>query len=252
MTRVAPIRVAVVDDHQAVRSGLKALLTTEPGILPVGDADRAEAVWPLRYRTAPDVVLLDYQLPGGDGLSICRRVKSDAPSPAVVLYSAFADASLIVPAIVAGADGIVHKGGPAQDLFEAIRTAARGDTAMPPVPPHLLEAAASAIAAGDLPTQHSEPPRPMHIDPRPRTAKEPAMTPAPAPAPPPTDPRRGHTGDGPLADAIGHYLDRRQAEEIGASESPEGPTTMRQRLLPIAAAAIAVFVLAMALAVAFG
>ena len=150
-TRVTPIRVAIVDDHQAVRAGLNALLTTEPGIVPVGDADRAEAVWPLLYRTAPDVVLLDYQLPGGDGLSICRRVKSDAPAPAVVLYSAFADASLIVPAIVAGADGMVHKGGRALHLFEAIRTAAQGGSAMPPVPPHLLEAAASTLATGDLP-----------------------------------------------------------------------------------------------------
>lgn len=78
------------------------------------------------------------------------------------------------------------------------------------------------------------------------------MTPAPAPAPPHVDPRRGPTGGEPLADAIGHYLDRRQAEEIGPAESPERPTTMRQRLLPIATAAIAVFVLAMTLVIAFG
>ena len=154
MTPATPIRVAVVDDHQAVRAGLNALLTTESGILPVGEADRAEAVWPLLYRTAPDVVLLDYQLPGSDGVSICHRLKSDAPAPAVVLYSAFADASLIVPAIVAGADGVVHKGSPAQQLFEAIRTAAQGGSAMPPVPPQLLEAAATALAPCDLPILH--------------------------------------------------------------------------------------------------
>lgn len=154
MTITTPIRVAIIDDHQAVRAGLNALLATEPGILPVGDADRAEAVWPLLYRTAPDVLLLDYQLPGSDGLSICRRIKSDAPAPAVLLYSAFADASLIVPAIVAGADGIVHKGSPAQQLFEAIRTAAQGGTAMPPIPPHLLQAAASALGPRDLPILH--------------------------------------------------------------------------------------------------
>ena len=151
VTPTPPIRVAIVDDHHAVRAGLNALLTTEPGILPVGDADRAEAVWPLLYRTAPDVILLDYQLPGTDGLSICHQIKSDAPAPAVVLYSAFADASLIIPAIVAGADGIVHKGSPAQQLFEAIRTAAQGASTMPPVPPHLLEAATTALEPGDLP-----------------------------------------------------------------------------------------------------
>jgi hypothetical protein len=77
------------------------------------------------------------------------------------------------------------------------------------------------------------------------------MSPAPAPAPPPADPRRGPTEAEPLADAIGHYLDRRQAEEIGPFESPERPTTMRQRLLPVAAAALAVFVLAVVLVAVF-
>jgi hypothetical protein len=78
------------------------------------------------------------------------------------------------------------------------------------------------------------------------------MTPAPAPAPPPADPRREPTDREPLADAIGHYLDRRQAEEIGPSEPPEPPTTMRERLLPIAATAMAVFALAVGLVIVFG
>ena len=74
----------------------------------------------------------------------------------------------------------------------------------------------------------------------------------PAPAPPPADPHRRPTDREPLADAIGHYLDRRQAEEIGPPESPERPTTMRQRLLPVATTAIAVFALAMALVIVLG
>jgi hypothetical protein len=78
------------------------------------------------------------------------------------------------------------------------------------------------------------------------------MTPTPAPAPPPADPRRRPTEGEPLADAIGDYLDRRQAEEIGPSKSPERPTTIQQRLLPIAATAIAVFALAVALVIVFG
>ena len=78
------------------------------------------------------------------------------------------------------------------------------------------------------------------------------MPPAPAPASQPANPRRGPTEGEPLADAIGHYLDRRQAAEIGAPESPDRPTTMRRRLMPIAATAIAVFALAMALVIVVG
>jgi len=145
------IKVAIVDDHQAVRLGLHTALRSEPGLVPVGTAAGAADLEPLLYRTAPDVVLLDYFLDGEDGLSICREIKSSVPSPAVVIYSAYADPSMIVPAIVAGADGVIHKGVPALDLFEAIRAVASGATALPPTSPALLRAAATALDPDDLP-----------------------------------------------------------------------------------------------------
>jgi hypothetical protein len=73
----------------------------------------------------------------------------------------------------------------------------------------------------------------------------------PAPAPPPANPHRQPTDSEPLADAIDHYLDRRQAEEIGPPQPSERPTTMRQRLLPVATTAIAVFAIAVALVLLF-
>ena len=127
------IRVAVVDDHHAVRLGLRAALLSEPGLEAVGSATSAAEADALLYRTRPDVVLLDYQLPGADGLTLCRRIKSDVPAPGVVLYSAFADAAMTVPAIVAGVDAIVHKASQTRDLFDAIRRAARGDTTLPEI-----------------------------------------------------------------------------------------------------------------------
>lgn len=145
------ITVAIVDDHQAVRLGLRTALLSEPGLEPVGSAADAGEAAVLMYRTRPDVVLLDYRLPDTDGLTLCRRLKSDVPAPAVVLYSAFADPSMTVPAIVAGADAIVHKGGQTRELFDAIRQTARGDKALPPVSEPLLEAAGQTLDPDDLP-----------------------------------------------------------------------------------------------------
>jgi DNA-binding NarL/FixJ family response regulator len=145
------IRVAVVDDHHAVRLGLRAALLSEPGLEAVGSATSAADADPLLHRTRPDVVLIDYQLPGEDGLTLCRRVKSGIPAPGVVLYSAFADAAMTVPAIVAGVDAIVHKAGQTRDLFDAIRRAARGDTTLPEIDEALLQAAGQALDPGDLP-----------------------------------------------------------------------------------------------------
>jgi DNA-binding NarL/FixJ family response regulator len=145
------ITVAIVDDHHAIRLGLRAALLSEAGLEPVGSAANAGETAVLLYRTRPDVVLLDYHLPGMDGLTLCRRIKAYVPAPAVVLYSAFADPSMTVPAIVAGADAIVHKGGQPRELFDAIRQTARGDKALPPVSEPLLEAAAHALDPEDLP-----------------------------------------------------------------------------------------------------
>jgi DNA-binding NarL/FixJ family response regulator len=144
-------RVAVIDDHAAVRIGLKSAIGAQRGLVCVGVAgDRAE-MEPLLYRCRPDVVVLDYHLPPANGLALCRQIKSAIPAPAVVLYSAYAGAALLVPAIVAGADAVVHKAAPPRDLFEAIRVVAGGGTYMPPLIPELLAVASAALEVDDLP-----------------------------------------------------------------------------------------------------
>lgn len=143
--------VAIVDDHQAIRLGLHAALQSEPGLIPVGAAANAAELSPLLYRCRPDVVLLDYNLPDADGLKVCRDVKATVTAPSVILYSAFAHDSMTIPAIVAGADGILDKGVPARELFAAIREVARGRNALPPVTRDQLLAASATLDEEDRP-----------------------------------------------------------------------------------------------------
>jgi DNA-binding NarL/FixJ family response regulator len=145
------IRLLIVDDHPAMRAGLTAVLRAEPGIVPLGAASSEDDLPAMLARTRPDVVLLDYHLPGADGLKLCRRMKRDAHAPAVLLYSAYADSAMVVPAILAGADGLMNKSAPAPELFDALRAVARGDRVLPPVPRELLENAAARIDPADMP-----------------------------------------------------------------------------------------------------
>lgn len=147
----AMIRVAVVDDHHAVRLGLAAMLDAEPDMEPVGAATTVAEAAPLLYRTAPDVVVADYRLPDGDGLSLCQEIKLQPNAPRVVLHSAFADETLTVAAILAGADGVVHKGAAGRELAEAIRTVAAGGTSLPPVGDDIIRAGGEMLDPSDLP-----------------------------------------------------------------------------------------------------
>jgi DNA-binding NarL/FixJ family response regulator len=168
------IRVLLVDDHIALRAGLMAVLGAEPGIVPVDAASSESDLWPALRRTRPDVVLLDYHLAGRDGLALCRQVKRTLPPPKVLLYSAYADASLAIPALLAGADGVVHKGAPAGELYEALRLVARGRRVLPPLSRELLDAAAERLHPADLPvlglvldeTPRGEIARTLRLEPR--------------------------------------------------------------------------------------
>jgi DNA-binding NarL/FixJ family response regulator len=145
------IRILLVDDHPALRAGLTAVLRAEPGLVPLGTAADEEELWPALNRTKPDVVVLDYHVPPADGLQLCRRMKRQIPAPKVLLYSAYADAQLVIPAMLAGADGVVNKGAPAAELYDAIRTVARGERVMPPMSRELLDDANRRLDSADLP-----------------------------------------------------------------------------------------------------
>ncbi len=145
------IRILIVDDHPAMRAGLSAVLRAQQDLVPLSAAASVQDLWPTLNRTKPDVVVLDYHMPGGDGLVLCRRIKRQLAAPAVLLYSAYADASLMMPARLAGVDGLVNKSAPAIELYDAIRRVARGERVLPPISRELLDAAASKLAPEELP-----------------------------------------------------------------------------------------------------
>ncbi len=139
------IRVYLIDDHPAMRAGLHVVFRSEPGIVPVGaSAAAADAVTDVEHAN-PDVVLVDYHLPADDGLSVCHRITSRAEPPRVMIYSAYASASLAIPAIVAGASGVASKGVPADELLDAVRLVARGELVLPSISGAQLQQSAAKL-----------------------------------------------------------------------------------------------------------
>ena len=132
-------RVLVVDDHPAVRAGLRELLADEPEFEVVAAVSSAEAGLAVAERDPVDVAVADYQLGARTGLWLSRKLKRLPQPPAVLIYSAYADGLLAAAAVVAEADAIVSKGRLGADLCEAIRSVASGRRQLPLLPPRLGE-----------------------------------------------------------------------------------------------------------------
>jgi DNA-binding NarL/FixJ family response regulator len=143
------IRVAVLDDHPAVRPGLQAILAPEPDLIPVGSAANDEQVWPLLRDSRPNVIVLDVQHPGRDGVALCWEIKRGSRAPAVVIYSATTPAVLVVAAAVAGVDAVVSKSSSNGALLEAIRAVANPTRRLLPVTPRMKAEAATRLDPSD-------------------------------------------------------------------------------------------------------
>jgi DNA-binding NarL/FixJ family response regulator len=145
------VSVLVVDDHPALRAGLEQLLDQEPRYRLLGSvASEAELAVALR-RYRPDVVVLDYALTRGDGLSACFRLKQHERPPGVVLYSVYVDDVFAVPATLAQADAIVSKNAPVEALLTAINAVAAGEAELSAPDAEAIDAASSGLCAEDLP-----------------------------------------------------------------------------------------------------
>lgn len=122
-----PITVLLVDDHILVRRGFRRLLEDDPGIAVVGEASNADEAIKINAERAPNVVLMDYALPGANGIAAMREILSDKPSTAVLILSMHSEAALVQRAIEAGARGYLLKSAIDLDLPEAVRRAAAGE-----------------------------------------------------------------------------------------------------------------------------
>ncbi len=139
------IRLVIADDHAVVRSGLTQLLSAEADVEIVGAAGDGEEAVSLCEALAPDVVLMDLEMPSVDGIEATRRIVSSEVETAVVILTSFSDRERILRAIDAGAVGYLLKDAEPDELVRAVRAAAEGEA---PLDPKAARAVLSARAGG--------------------------------------------------------------------------------------------------------
>jgi DNA-binding NarL/FixJ family response regulator len=125
------ITVLLVDDHLVVRSGLRALLSTQPDIEVVAEASSGEEGVSVALDHAPDVVLMDLAMGAGiDGIEAIRRLRAERPGQAVLVFTTYDSDADIVRAVDAGAMGYLLKDAAPDEIFAAVRGASRGQSHM--------------------------------------------------------------------------------------------------------------------------
>ncbi|HEU4647849.1 MAG TPA: response regulator transcription factor [Gemmatimonadales bacterium] len=135
------IRVVLVDDHAMVREGLRLVLRNAPDITVVGEAANGSMALPLVERLTPDVVVLDLDMPGGDGMTALRALRHAWPEVRVLILTVHAEHERLLPLLDAGARGYLSKEAASRDLIEAIRVVAANDVYVRPMAARLLAAA---------------------------------------------------------------------------------------------------------------
>src|SRR5438552_3419822 len=125
-----PLRLLLVDDHALFRDGLISLLSYQDDFTVVGEAEDAEIALAQARALEPDIVLMDIELPGEDGVSATRRLKMEMPAVTVVMLTVHDDSHTLFEAIKAGAHGYLVKNVRSRELLEQLRGLARGEAAI--------------------------------------------------------------------------------------------------------------------------
>ena len=132
MTDTGVIRVFLLDDHEIVRRGVRELLDAEDDIEVVGEAESAERALARIPAVRPDVAILDVRLPDGDGISVCREIRSASDDIACVMLTSFSDDEALLQAVLAGASGYLLKQIRGTDIVDAVRKVAGGGSLLDP------------------------------------------------------------------------------------------------------------------------
>jgi two-component system, NarL family, response regulator DevR len=130
--RTRPIRVFLLDDHEVVRRGVADLLEAEPDIEVVGEAESAATAARRIPALRPDVAILDARLADGNGIDVCREIRSHDPSIHALILTSYDDEDALFAAIMAGAAGYVLKQIRGTDLVDAVRRVAAGQSLLDP------------------------------------------------------------------------------------------------------------------------
>jgi two-component system response regulator DevR len=126
------LRILLVDDHEVVRVGVRALIERQAGMEVVGEASTVREAVNQAQQLAPDVVVLDVRLPGGSGLEACRQIKAHQPETKIIMLTSFPDDEVLFDAIAYGADGYVLKEIGSDELIRALERIGRGESLLDP------------------------------------------------------------------------------------------------------------------------
>ncbi|MHB8599487.1 MAG: response regulator [Ktedonobacteraceae bacterium] len=126
------IRILLVDDHALVREGTRRLLEMESDVLVVAEASSGEEAIELTSKLRPDIAVMDIAMPGMGGIEATRAIKKDCPETAVLILSAYDDEPYLLALLDAGAAGFLLKNVHSQELIQAIRAVARGESVLQP------------------------------------------------------------------------------------------------------------------------
>lgn len=126
------LRILLVDDHEVVRVGIRALIDRQPDMEVVGEAGTVREAVRLAEQLAPDVVVLDIRLPGGNGLEACRQIKARRPATRIIVLTSYPDDEVLFDAIACGAEGYVLKQIGSDELIRALERVGRGESLLDP------------------------------------------------------------------------------------------------------------------------
>ncbi len=145
---MATIRVMLVDDHEIVRQGLRALLERREHVQVVAEAGTVAEAVEAGIRVRPDVIVMDVRLPDGTGIEACRDIRAECPETRVLMLTSYADDDAVSAAIVAGADGYLLKQTRGREVVSAIEAVARGESLLDPAVTSTVRARMRDMAAG--------------------------------------------------------------------------------------------------------